>query len=198
MTAVPSLLRRLRRSVRAGARHGGAGEEACERRVVDLAVSLAVVVLLDPGLRRLVEPAQGEIVDALEHGHQSALDRSPENLLLTVLIGRIRQRRLMKNAEPGETFADLGRRHCAAVVADGSARQAALLHRLRQAVRDVRSTLRQIPLQMAGQPRVIIEHAEEDRRAPFAAWRQHLARTVVAIPMPKSVHILSLEATHLA
>ena len=51
---------------------------------------------------------------------------------------------------------------------------------------------------MAGQPRVIIEHAEEDRRAPFAAWRQHLARTVVAIPMPKSVHILSLEATHLA
>ena len=81
----------------------------------------------------------------------------------------------MQNAEPGETFADLGRSHCAAVVADGSARQAALLHRLRQAVRDVRSILRQIPLQMAGQPRVIIEHTEEDRRAPFAAWRQHLA-----------------------
>ncbi len=75
------------RGIRARTGHGGAGEEAGERRVVDLAVPLAVVVLLDPGLRRLVEPGQGEIVDRLEHGHQSALDRCPEHLLLAVLIG---------------------------------------------------------------------------------------------------------------
>src|SRR5580658_6728200 len=118
MTAVPSLLRRMRRSVRVkasrsaaasgqacpceggGSRHGGTGEEAGKRRVVDLAVPLAVIVLLHPGLRRLVEPSHGEIVDALEHGHQPALDRSPEDLLLAVLIGRIRQRGLMNDAEP--------------------------------------------------------------------------------------------------
>jgi hypothetical protein len=40
----------------------------------------------------------------------------------------------MNDAEPGETFGDLGCRHCSAVVAHGSARHAALLHRLRQAV----------------------------------------------------------------
>ena len=60
------------------------------------------------------------------------------------------------------------------------------------------ATLRQIPLQMAGQPRAVVKHAEQDRRSPFAARRQHLARTVMAIPVPKSVHILGLVATHLA
>jgi len=80
-------------------------------------VTLAIVVLLHPGLRRLVEPDQGEIVDALEHGHQPALDRSPEYLLLAVGIWAVRQRCLMKDAEPGETFGDLGGGHGRAVVA---------------------------------------------------------------------------------
>jgi hypothetical protein len=52
-----------RRGVRTRPRHRRAGEEARQRRVVDLAVPLAVIVLLRPGLRRLVEPRQGEIVD---------------------------------------------------------------------------------------------------------------------------------------
>ena len=163
------------RGIRAGAGHGGAGEEAGERRVVDLAVPLAVIVLLNPGLRRLVEPGQGEVIDTLEHGHQPAFDRCPENLLLAVWHRGIWQRGLMKDAEPGETFGDLDRRHRAAVVAHGGTWQAALLHRLRQTVRDVLGALRQIPLQMAGQSRAIIEHAEQDRRAPFAARRQHLS-----------------------
>ncbi len=60
--------------IRAGPCDVGTGEEACKRRVVDLAVSLTVVVLLHPGLCRLVEPTQGKIVDALKHGHQPALD----------------------------------------------------------------------------------------------------------------------------
>src|SRR3984885_6445608 len=62
------------RGIRAGSRYGRASEEAGERRVVDLAVVLAVIVLLHPGLCRLVEPCQGEVVDALQHGHQPALD----------------------------------------------------------------------------------------------------------------------------
>ena len=74
------------RGIRAGSCHGRAGQEAGERRVVDLAVVLSVVVLLHPSLRRFVEPGQGEIVDTLEHRHQPALDRSPEDLLLAVVI----------------------------------------------------------------------------------------------------------------
>ena len=100
-----------KRGIRAGSRHGRAGEEAGQRRVVDLTVVLAVIVLLHPGLRRLIEPGEGEIIHTLEHGHQPALDRSPQNLLLAVNVWRIWQRRLMKDAEPGETFGDLGRRH---------------------------------------------------------------------------------------
>src|SRR5271166_4943785 len=69
-----------RRGIRTQPRHLGTGEEACERGVVDLAMSLAVIVMLDPCLRRLVEPDQSEIVDALEHGHQPTFDRSPEGL----------------------------------------------------------------------------------------------------------------------
>ena len=53
------------------------------------------------------------------------------------------------------------------------ARPATLLHRLRQAVRDVLRGFRLIPLQMADQPRMVIEHAEQDRCVPFAARRQH-------------------------
>ena len=90
------------------------------------------------------------------------------------------------------------RRHRGAVVAHGGARQAALLHRLRQAVGDVLRALGQIPLQMAGQPRAVVEHAEQDRRSPFAARRQHLARTVMTIPVPQTVHVLGLVAAHLA
>ena len=110
---------------------------------------------------------------------------APEGLLLAVLIGRIRQRRLVQDAEPGESFDDLGRRHRAAVVAHGRARQAALLERLRQAMRDVLGRLGQIPLQMAGQPRAVIEHAEQDRRRPLAAWGEHLARAMMAIPVER-------------
>src|SRR5271165_4063050 len=46
--------------------------------------------------------------------------------------------------------------------------------------------------------RAIVEYAEQDRRAPFAARRQNLSGSVVAIPMPECVDVLGLEATHLA
>ncbi len=85
-----------------------------------------------------------------------------------------------------------------AVVAHRGARQSALLHRLRQAVCDVLRRFGQIPLQMAGKPRAIIEHAEQDRCVPFAARRQHLARAVMTIPVPGAAHIFGLVAAHLA
>ena len=72
MTMVPSLLllgamcaagegEAQRLAVGAGPRHRRAGEEARERRVADLGVALAVVLVLDPGLRRLVEQGQREV-----------------------------------------------------------------------------------------------------------------------------------------
>src|SRR5271165_4539354 len=115
--------------------------------------------------------------------------------MLAIGVWGIWQRGLMKDAEPGETFGDLGRRHGRAVVAHGGARPATLLHRLRQAVRDVLSILRLIPLKMADQPRLVIEHAEQHRSSPFAARRQHFSGTVMTIPMPEPARILRFIAT---
>ena len=39
--------------------------------------------------------------------------------------------------------------------------------------------------------------AEQDRRRPFAALREHLARADVAIPVPQAIHILGLVAADL-
>ena len=95
-------------------------------------------------------------------------------------------------------LADLGRGHGRAVVAQGGARGRPLLERLGEAVRDHLGGLGQIPLQMAGEARAVVEHAEQDRRRPLAASGQHLARAVVAVPMPQAVDILGLVAAHLA
>ena len=78
------------------------------------------------------------------------------------------------------------------------ARQAALLERLGEAVRDHLGGLGQIPLEMAGEARAIVEHAEQDRRHPLAAACENLARAVVAVPVPQAVDVLGLVAADLA
>ena len=163
-----------RDAARTGARHRRPFEEAGERGDADLGVDRAVVLVLDPGLGRLVEERQCQVGDVLQHGDEPAFDRTPERFLFTVLRWCIRKGRVVQNPEAREAFADLGRRHRRAVVAQGRARQATLLERLGEAVRDHLGGLGQIPLEMAGEARAIVEHAEQDRRHPLAAGRQHL------------------------
>jgi len=62
---------------------------------------------------------------------------------------------VVQDPEARETFTDLGRHHGRAVVAERRARQAALLERLGEAVRDHLGGLGQIPLEMTGQTRAI-------------------------------------------
>src|SRR5467141_4590701 len=88
-------------------------------------MDLAVVLVLDPGLRRLVEDRKREIGDILQHGDQPPLNRTPERLLFGILVGAVGQRCLVQDAEPREPFGDLGGRHGRAVVAQAGARQAA-------------------------------------------------------------------------
>jgi hypothetical protein len=40
-------------------------------------------------------------------------------------------------------------------------------------------------LQVTGQPRAVVEHAEQNRRLPLATRRQNLSGTEMAIPMPQ-------------
>jgi hypothetical protein len=58
--------------------------------------------------------------------------------------------------------------------------------------------LGQIPLQMTGKPRAIVQHAEQDRGLPLAARGEHLPGAVVTIPVPQAIHVRSLVAAHLA
>src|SRR6202035_2432561 len=54
---------------------------ASERRLVDLAVLLLVILVLGPGLRRRIQKIERELWLALEHGQHAALDLRPEVFL---------------------------------------------------------------------------------------------------------------------
>ena len=104
----------------------------------------------------------------------------------------------MQDPEPRQTLADLGRDHGTSIIAYHCTRQASLLESLRQAVGDILGVLRQIPLQMTGNPRAVVERAEQDRCNQLAARGDHLARTMVAVKMEEAADILGLEASYLA
>jgi hypothetical protein len=81
----------------------------------------------------------------------------------------------VQDTEPGEALSDLGRRHRGAVVAQRRAWRTALLERLCQAVRDDLCGLGQIPLQMAGEPRSVVENAEQDWGMPITTRGEYLS-----------------------
>ena len=86
-------------AARARAADVRAGQIALERRAAELAVHGAVVFQLDPGLRRRVQSLERQVGVALEHGQQPPLDLGPEHFLFRVLIGAVRQRGLVHDAE---------------------------------------------------------------------------------------------------
>ncbi len=177
----------------------GALGEAVERGLASLGVDGAVVLHLDPRLGGVVQDRQGEIGDALEHRHQAALDLGPEHFLLGVLVGRMRQGRSMHDAEAHQSLRHLGGDHGRAVVGHQGARQATLLERLAESVHQVLcGLLPQVPLDVAGEPRAVVEDAEQERRDPHAGGGQHFLRAVVEVEVPEAVNVVGLEAAHLA
>ena len=75
-----------------------------------------MVLVLDPGVGRAVEKIEAQLVDPLEHGDQPPFDMAPNALLLTVLIRRIGNGRLMQNAQRVQTILELFGHHGGAVV----------------------------------------------------------------------------------
>ena len=149
--------------------HRRVSQETVERCFADLGMTLAVIVGIDPGLGRLVEHGEGKIGHALEHGHQPPFNNGPKMLEFAIHIWAVRQCRLMLYSESEQSFRDLIRGHCRAVVAHCGARQPPLHECLRQAMGDIFRALGQVPLQMAGQPRAVVENAEQHGRLPLAA-----------------------------
>src|ERR1700722_18206186 len=91
---------------------------------------------------------------------QAALDLSPERLLLSVLLGRVRKGRVMHDAESLESFGGLGGEHGRAVVGEQRAWQSALVERLREAVNEGVGGLVEVALQVAAEARTVVEDAE--------------------------------------
>ena len=63
---------------------------------------------------------------------------------------------------------------------------------------EVFGRLREIPLDVAAQPRMVVENAQRDRPQPLAARSEHLERTVVEVEMPQRPDILGFVAADLA
>ncbi len=165
-----------RGAVRARSRDVGAGEEARDRRLVRSrsgrlrlysSSTHACVASLSTGER--------QVGDVLEHGEEPPLDLGPEVLLLPVLVGAVGQRRLVGDAEPGEPLRDLRRDHrrrrCrswppAAARASGSPATSR--------GRGSRRSRARYHCRWQATSRAVVEDAEQERRHPLAARREHL------------------------
>ena len=101
----------------------GAGQVAGQRGGAQLGMQCAVVFLFNPGLGSLIEQIEGERCLAFEHRHQAPLDSAPERLLLGVLIRRIRQRRLVQDAQGRQAVDGFLRQHRRTVVGHQGARR---------------------------------------------------------------------------
>ncbi len=174
------------------------GETALERSLLGLAVETALVLLLDPGLGGNVEQLEGELGLTLKHGHQSPFQLAPEGLLFTVLLRALRQRRVLGDAQTLESLTGLGGKHGRAVVAEHAPRQAALLKRLTEPVHQGLRRFLQVPLQVAAQPRVVIEDPERDGLLPLPARQGDAALRLVKVEVPERVHVADLEGPPLA
>ena len=185
-----------RRRRRTWPRHVGAGQIVGQRRGVDFRVARAVILLLAPGLGRQIQLINGETGFAFQHRHQTSFDPAPEGLLFSVLVRRIRQRRLVQHAQSGQAGSGFLGQHGGAVVGHQGARQAALHEGLAQAVDQTLGRFIEIPLQMADQARAVVDHAHQHRRHPDTLTREHLARAMMEIEMPQRAHMVDFEAAH--
>jgi len=126
-----------------------------------------------------------------------SLHGSPERLDLAIGCRRIRQGRLVQDAETRKSLSDLGRRHGGTVVAQACTRQSPLLEGLGEAMRDVLCGLGEVPLQMAGNSGAIIENGEQDWGQQLAAGSEYLLGTKMAVKMNEASHVTGLVAPHL-
>ena len=124
--------------------------------------------------------------------------RPQKDSCLRVLVWGIGQRGLMHDAQMMQAGGEFLSHHGRAVVAHECTRQGATLQRLAQTVHQALAGLVQVPLNVAGEPRAIVEHRERHRRDPDALAGKHFARSAVEVQMPQPVHMVELEAAHFA
>jgi len=185
-------------TVRALAPDPRAIEETAKWCRADLGVLAVVVFLLHPRLSQGIELAQVQLGHALQHRHKPSLQGRPKALLFCVLIGTVRQGRLMQDAQGMQPLTEFVRHHGGAVVRHEGAGQASLLQRLREAVHQGLGGLVEVPLQMADQAGMVVDDAEQQWLDPLSGRGEHLPGAVMEIQVPQGERVLDLEAAYLA
>ena len=157
-----------------------------------------VVLHFGPGLGRFVEELERQLLHAREHLHQAAFEGRPETLLLAVLVGTVGQRLLVDDPQPQQALAHFLGDHGRAVIAQQRPGQTAFLDRLGEPMHQILGRLREVPLQMAAQPRVIVEDPQRQRPLPLATRQEHRKRALMEVQMPQGADILGLVAADLS
>ena len=103
----------------------------------------------------------------------------------------------MDDSQAQQPLGDFVGHHGRAVIGQESTRQTAFLDRLGESVHEVLGGLREVPLDVAAESRVVVEDAQRDRAQPLAAGSEHLERTVVEIEMPQRPDVLGFKAADL-
>ncbi len=102
----------------------------------------------------------------------------------------------MDNPEPRQPLGGLGRQHRRSIVGEQGAGDRALEQRLPEAVAEFLGALAQIPLQVAAQPRAVVEQPEQERITPLPVGPQHPDLAVMKVEVPQGVHLLALVTAH--
>ena len=173
-------------------------EEAFQRSLAGLGMDPALVFHFDPGLGRLVQKIQRQVSVIFQHRQQASLDLPPEGFLLAVLVGRVRQRCLVNNAQTLESLFGFGGDHGRTVVGENRTGQAAFQECLAKAVNQVLGGLAPIPLRMTGEAGVVVQNAQQLRLHPFSFGAEDLVRAFMEIQMPQRIHMRDLVAAHFA
>ena len=159
--------------------------EALDRRAAGLAVHGAVVLDLRPRLGRFVQEVERQLGHAVEHPQEPPLKCAPERLLLAILIRAVGKRAFLDHAQAQQTLGDFLGHHRGAVIGQQRTGQAPFLDRLGEPVHEVLGSLREIPLHVAAESRMVVKDAQRDAALPLAALCQHLERSVMEIEMPR-------------
>ncbi len=101
------------------------------------------------------------------------------------------------DSQPQEPFGDFLGHHGRAVVGHEGTRQTPLLDRLGETVHQVLGSLREVPLDVTAQSRVVVEDAQRERAQPLTAGSEHLERSMVEIEMPQGADVRGFVAADL-
>jgi len=115
-----------------------------------------------------------------------------------ILLGGIRERGLVYDAQGMQAAGELFGHHRGTVVGHQRARQSAALQGLAESVHQALGSFVEIPLDVTGQAGAVIENRQCHGLGPGAGASQDFARAVVEVQMQQAADMIDFEAAGFA